>query len=232
MRSCRPDWGAGSMRRLQRRSASLSCGVAITRVSCIHSRSTKQRWSPFWTSNPRRTRATEHGSLRGSEHNHVETAGETDIVPRSMPRCRALWGLLLMILTLGSVRADTAADVEHLLTRIRQDQSVPSLDSLHRVKSINPGCAAFEGQYRDIAIQVETHPDSQRVASLLLQIPGSDQVHALLPVVSRVLGAPHREDRQPPAYRWNWPDDRAASLHAAPGGAGMPGLTVVSLFYR
>lgn len=128
--------------------------------------------------------------------------------------------------------AGTATDVEQVLRAVRQDQPVPSLDYLHRVAPINPGCAAFEGQYGSIAIQVETHPDSPRVASLLLRIPGPDQTRALLPAVSHVLGAPHSQDRGQSMYSWDWPEYRTASLHYAPGGSGAPGQTIVSLFYR
>ncbi|MBK5929976.1 hypothetical protein [Halochromatium salexigens] len=52
-------------------------------------------------------------------------------------------GLLSRLAVLAG--AATATDVKHRLTVIRQDQPVPSLDALHRVASINPGCAAFEG---------------------------------------------------------------------------------------
>lgn len=144
----------------------------------------------------------------------------------------ASWGLLLALLTFGAVQADPAAEVEQVLDSIRQDRPVPRLDYLHRVAPINPGCAAFEGRYGAVAIFVETHPDSPRVASLLLQIPGPDQTRALLPAVSRVLGPPHGQDRRQSVYGWDWPNYRAASLHYAPGGSGMPGLTIVSLFYR
>ena len=144
----------------------------------------------------------------------------------------ALWSLLLIPLTFGIVQADPIAEVERILDDIRQDQPVPNLDYLHRVAPINPGCAAFEGQYGAIDIQVETHPDSPRVASLLLRIPGPDQTRALLPTVSRVLGAPHSQDRRQSVYGWDWPDYRAASLHYAAGGSGAPGQTIVSLFYR
>ena len=144
----------------------------------------------------------------------------------------ALWSLLLIPLTFGIVQADPIAEVERILDDIRQDQPVPNLDYLHHVAPINPGCAAFEGQYGSVAIQVETHPDSLRVASLLLRIPGPDQTRALLPAVSRVFGAPHSQDRRQSVYGWDWPDYRAASLHYAPGGSGAPGQTIVSLFYR
>ena len=146
---------------------------------------------------------------------------------------RQAWpGLLLAVLLIGNAIADTATDVEQVLRAVHQDQPVPNLDYLHRVAPINPGCAAFEGQYGSVAIQVETHPDSPRVASLLLRIPGPDQTRALLPAVSRVLGAPHSQDRRQSVYGWDWPDYRAASLHYAAGGTGAPGQTIVSLFYR
>jgi hypothetical protein len=91
---------------------------------------------------------------------------------------------------------------------------------------------ALRGSYGAVTLQVETHPDSPRVASLLLRIPGPDQTRALLPTVSRVLGAPHSQDRRQSVYGWDWPEYRAASLHYAPGGSGAPGQTIVSLFYR
>ncbi|MGQ9659412.1 MAG: hypothetical protein ACUVQI_05615 [Thermochromatium sp.] len=144
----------------------------------------------------------------------------------------SLWRLLLMLLTFGTVQADPIADVERILSDIRQDQPVPHLDYLHPVAPMNPGCALFEGRYDTIAIQVETHPDSLRVASLLLEIPGPDRTRALLPTVSRVLGPPHGQDRNPSSYSWNRPEYRTASLHYVPGGSGTPGQTIVSLFYR
>ncbi|MCK7497548.1 MAG: hypothetical protein MZW92_47285 [Comamonadaceae bacterium] len=144
----------------------------------------------------------------------------------------ALWSLLLTFLLFGTVQADPIAEVERILSDIRQDQPVPRLDYLHPVTPMNPGCALFEGRYGAVTLQVETHPDSPRVASLLLQIPGPDQTRALLPAVSRVLGPPHRQDRRQSAYGWEWPEYRTASLHYAPGGSGAPGQTIVSLFYR
>ncbi|MTW21340.1 hypothetical protein [Allochromatium palmeri] len=144
----------------------------------------------------------------------------------------ALWSLLLMLLTFGTVQADPIAEVERILDDIRQDRPVPRLDYLHPVAPMNPGCALFEGQYGAVTLQVETHPDSPRVASLLLRIPGPDQTRALLPTVSRVLGAPHSQDRRQSVYGWDWPEYRAASLHYVPGGSGTPGQTIMSLFYR
>lgn len=141
-------------------------------------------------------------------------------------------GLILAVLLIGNATADTATDVEQVLRVVRQDQPVPSLDDLHRIAPINPGCTAFEGQYGSVTIQVETHPDSPRVASLLLQIPGPDQTRALLPAVSRRLGTPHSQDRHQSVDCWDWPEYRAASLHDAPGGSGAPGLTILSLFDR
>lgn len=147
---------------------------------------------------------------------------------------RRIWSRLLLLWLLAPILtlADPVTDVEQVLRDIRQDQPVPSLDYLHPAAPMNPGCRAFEGWYGAVAIQVETHPDSPRVASLLLQIPGPDQTRALLPAVSRVLGAPHSQDRHQSVYGWDWPEYRAASLHYAPGGTGAPGLTIVSLFYR
>ena len=133
---------------------------------------------------------------------------------------------------LASAHADPATEVEQVLSAIRQDQPVPDLGYLHRIDAINPGCSAFEGRHGSVSILVETHPDSPRVASLLLQLPGPDQTEALLPAVSRALGVPSHRDRSQSTYSWDWPDYRAASLHYAPGGAGLPGLTIVSIFYR
>lgn len=144
----------------------------------------------------------------------------------------ALWSLLIMLLTFGTVQADPIAEVERILDDIRQDRPVPRLDYLHPVAPMNPGCALFEGQSGTVTLQVETHPDSLRVASLLLQIPGPDQTRALLSTVSRVLGPPHSQDRYQSSYSWDWPEYRAASLHYAPGGSGAPDQTIVSLFYR
>lgn len=146
---------------------------------------------------------------------------------------RPLWLLsaLFWLAPLVAV-ADVTADVERILRDIRQDQPVPTLDYLQPTPPINIDCASFQGQYRGIEIAVETHPNSPRVASLLLQIPGPDQTRALLAAVSHVLGPPHSQDRRQSVYSWDWPEYRAASLHYAPGGSGAPGQTIVSLFYR
>ena len=128
--------------------------------------------------------------------------------------------------------ADPAADVERILRDIRQDEPAPKLDYLHRATPINADCAYFQGQYLGIEITVETHPNSSRVASLLLQLPGPDQTRQILPAVARVLGPPRTRDPRHSVYGWEWPAYRTASLHYAPGGGGQAGFTIVSLFYR
>ena len=145
---------------------------------------------------------------------------------------RILSTLFLFWLTIGRVAADPAAAVEQILREIRQDRPVPTLTYLHQTASINAACAYFQGQYRAIDITVETHPNSARVASLLLHIPGADQTQQILPAVSRVLGPPQASDPKHSTDGWEWPTYRTASVHFAPGGGGQPGFTVVSLFYR
>lgn len=151
---------------------------------------------------------------------------------RSMIARTLLSMTLLFGLTSGRVAADTPADVEQVLRDIRQDRPVPTLAYLHQSASINADCASYQGTYHAIDITVETHPNSARVASLLLQIPGADQTKQILPAVSRVLGPPHASDPKHSAYGWDWPKYRAVSMHYAPSSSPHAGFTVVSLFYR
>ncbi|TCT20153.1 hypothetical protein EDC35_10680 [Thiobaca trueperi] len=152
--------------------------------------------------------------------------------PAAMTARHILLMLALCCLAPLAAMADPAADVEQILRDIRQDEPVPQRDDLRRVASINADCAYFEGEYRGIRITVETHPNSSRVASLLLQIPGPDQTRQILPAVARVLGSPQASDPKHAVYGWEWAAYRTASLHYAPGADGQAGFTIVSLFYR
>lgn len=140
--------------------------------------------------------------------------------------------LILVFLTGAAWCADLSADVELVLRDIRQDRPVPKLDYLRQAESINSDCAAYRGQYHGIDVTVETHPNNNRVASVLLQLAGPDQTRLVLPAVARVIGPPHASDPKHSAYSWDWPDYRTASVHYAGGGAGNDGFTIVSLFYR
>lgn len=147
------------------------------------------------------------------------------------------WRGLILLAVLSTVvpgarGADVAADVGHILGAVRQDSAVPKLDYLQASQPINADCAYYLGRYRDIEIKVETHPNSNRVASILLEIPGGDQTRLVLPAVSKVLGPPHSRDPKHSAYGWEWPDFRTASVHYAAGEKGKNGLTIVSIFYR
>jgi hypothetical protein len=138
----------------------------------------------------------------------------------------------LMVLAHPGLCADAAADVEQVLREVRQDAPVPSLGYLHLTESINAGCAYYRGKYRGIEVTVETHPNSNRVASILLKLAGPDQTRLILPAVSRVIGPPHSSDLKHSTYSWNWPEYRTASVHYAGGGRESHGLTIVSIFYR
>ncbi len=144
----------------------------------------------------------------------------------------ALLFMALIFLHPPVFAADTAANVEQVLRDIRQDQPVPALDYLHRTESLNADSGYFSGRYGDIDITVETHPNSDRVSSILLQIAGPDRTREILPAVSRVIGPPSSNDRKHSIYGWEWPKYRTASVHYADGGGGKDGLTVVSIFYR
>ena len=144
---------------------------------------------------------------------------------------RILLSLMLLVPSLSLQAGDLGADVEQVLRAIRQDQPVPRLGYLRRAQPMNPGCAYYQGRYGEIDISVETHPNSDRAASILLQIPGPDQTRLILPAVARVIGPPNAGDRNQSVYSWDWPAYRAASVHYARGGPDQ-GLTVVSIFYR
>jgi hypothetical protein len=136
------------------------------------------------------------------------------------------------MLASAAVASDISADVEKILREIRQDQPVPALSYLKRAKSVNAGCAYYRGSYNGIEITVETHPDSDRAASILLQIPGADQTKQILPAVQRVIGPPRFSSPKESQYGWEWPKYRSASVHYARGGKSGEGITIVSLFYR
>jgi len=128
--------------------------------------------------------------------------------------------------------SDIPSDVEKILREIRQDQPVPALSYLKPAKSVNVGCAYYRGSYNGVEITVETHPDSNRVASVLLQIPGADVTKQILPAVRRVIGPPRYSNPKESHYSWEWPKYRSASVHYVSGGKSGEGFTIVSLFYR
>ena len=139
--------------------------------------------------------------------------------------------ITLMLLS-AAIASDVPADVERMLREIRQDRPVPALSYLKRAKSVNIGCAYYRGSYNSVGITVETHPDSNRVASILLQIPGGDRTKQILPAVQRVIGPPRYSSPKESQYGWEWPKYRSASVHYASGGKSGEGITIVSLFYR
>lgn len=143
----------------------------------------------------------------------------------------ALAIVLIMLATMAGA-ADIPADVEKILQEIRQDQPVPTLDYLQQDKPINVDCAYYRGNYHNIEITVETHLNSHLVASILLQIPGTDQTRQVLPAVRRVIGPPHYSKPKKSHYGWEWPNYRTASVHYAKGIKPKEGFTIVSLFYR
>jgi hypothetical protein len=145
---------------------------------------------------------------------------------------RSVLTLALVFLTHAALCADLAADVEKVLRDIRQDSPVPKLDYLQKAQSINVDCVYYRGRYHGIDVTVETHPNSDRVASVLLKLPGPDQTRLILPAVARVIGPPHASDRKQSDYGWDWPDYRTGSVHYAGGGETKEGFTIVSLFYR
>lgn len=147
------------------------------------------------------------------------------------------WRGLLLATTLVFIppvaaHTDRALDVEQILRDIRQDHPVPTLDYLREVEPINIECAYYRGDYQGIEVSVETHPQSNKVASILLQIPGSNQTRRIVDAVARVIGPPHVSDPEQSHYGWDWPNYRTASVHYAAGGEIQSGLTVVSFFYR
>lgn len=139
---------------------------------------------------------------------------------------------IAMIMAPVAVSSDIPADVEKMLREIRQDGPVPALSWLKRAKSVNVGCAYYRGNYNRIAVTVETHPDSNRVASILLQIPGEDRTKQILPAVKRVIGPPRHSSPKESQYSWDWPKYRSASVHYISGGKSGEGFTIVSLFYQ
>lgn len=145
---------------------------------------------------------------------------------------RAVLTVTLVFLTHAAVCADPATDVEQVLRDIRQDRPVPTLEYLQPVEPINADCAYYRGQYHGIDVTVETHPNNNRVASVLLQLAGPDQTRLVLPAVARVIGQPHASDPKHSTYSWDWPDYRTASVHYTRGRTAKDGLTIVSLFYR
>ena len=143
-------------------------------------------------------------------------------------------GSLISIIMFGTsaLAGDIGTGVEKILGEIHQDQPVSSLPYLKKAEPMNIDCAYYRGNYQGILISVETHPNSQRVAAILLEIPGSDRTAQVLPAVKRVLGPPRSSDPGRSEYGWEWPHYRTASLHYARGSRPGEGLTVVSLFYR
>lgn len=147
--------------------------------------------------------------------------------------CRSIVLIVaLIILTTAAAAADTSADVEKILREIRQDQPVPALDYLQRAEPINVGCAYYHGNYRDIEINVEAHPNSRRAASVFLKISGKDRTQQILPAVRRVIGSPRYSSPKESHHGWEWPNYRTASVHYAKGVKPGEGFTIVSLFYR
>jgi hypothetical protein len=153
------------------------------------------------------------------------------MLARSILRLTLLASALLLLSPALSL-ADPLADVATLLREIRQDQPVPALPYLHRTSPLNPDSESFKGRYGAVDISVETYPNSDRVAAILLEIPGPDRTRQLLPVVAAALGQPRSSDPAHGIYGWEWPGFRAASLHYAAGHGATQGRTVVSLFYR
>ncbi|OQA34949.1 MAG: hypothetical protein BWY57_00099 [Betaproteobacteria bacterium ADurb.Bin341] len=136
--------------------------------------------------------------------------------------------LLLFFLASITLAADVASDVEKILIDIRQDQPVPKLDYLKKAAPINADSAYYQGNYKGIEIAVEAHPNSNKVASILLKITGADQTRAILPAVSRAIGKPHHSSPKNSQYSWTWKKYRTGSLHYDAGER----LTIVSLFYQ
>ncbi|MHB8137409.1 MAG: hypothetical protein ACYDGO_03365 [Smithellaceae bacterium] len=146
-------------------------------------------------------------------------------------RCVILTLILIMLVPVAAA-SDFSADVEKILWEIRQDQPVPVISYIQQAKSINVGCDYYRGNYNGIEITVETHPNSHRVASVLLQIPGMDRTKNILPAVKSVIGPPRLSSPKKSHYSWEWPKYRTASIHYAKGSKPGEGLTIISLFYQ
>jgi hypothetical protein len=140
--------------------------------------------------------------------------------------------IALAMMPVAGIATDISADVEKILREIRQDQPVPAVDYLQPAEPINADCASYRGSFRGIGITVETHPASDRVASLLLQVPGADRTRQIFPAVKRVIGPPRYASPKKSEYGWEWPNYRTASLHYVGGAKPGEGSTIVSLFYR
>lgn len=140
--------------------------------------------------------------------------------------------VLIAMLGAASFAGDVAADVEQVLRTVRQDQAVPAVPYLKKAEPVNVDCAYYRGNYADMNIAVETHPNSQRVASILLEIPGPDLTRQVLPAVKRVLGPVRSSNPKRSEYGWEWSGYRTASLHYAKGAKPGQGRTIVSIFYR
>ncbi|NEX22147.1 hypothetical protein G3480_17855 [Thiorhodococcus mannitoliphagus] len=138
----------------------------------------------------------------------------------------------LLAVTASLSLADTVTDVGILLREILQDRPVPRLPYLNRAAPMNPDSGYFKGRYGGIDISVETHPNSDLVAAILLAIPGPNRTREILPAVSAVLGPPHSSDPTHGIYGWEWPDFRTASVHYVAGGGDTAGQTIISIFYR
>ncbi len=141
--------------------------------------------------------------------------------------------LILVLSANGVVFADSVSDVGKILQDIRQDQPVPNLAYLKQVRPMNNDSAYYQGRYNGIEVAVETRPNSNLVASILIQVPGPDRTRDVLPAVTRVLGPPHSSDRKNHIYSWSWPTYRTASVHYSKNdGPAAAGTTIISLFYR
>lgn len=140
--------------------------------------------------------------------------------------------IALVMVPVAGIAADISADVEKILREVRQDQPVPAVDYLQPAEPINADCTSYRGSFRGIGITVETHPANDRVASLLLQIPGTDRTGQIFPAVKRVIGPPRYASPKKSEYGWEWPNYRSASLHYVKGAKPGEGSTIVSLFYR
>ncbi len=143
-----------------------------------------------------------------------------------------LCALLIMIFSAAAFAGDVGGDVEKMLREIRQDKPVPSVPYLKKAEPMNAGCAYYRGSYHGIRVAVETHPNSNRIASILLKIPGPDRTRQILPAVTGVIGPPRSRNPKASEYGWEWPNYRTASVHYTKGTKSGQGYTIVSLFYR